>query len=301
MSMLKNKRAILLPSYDVERYGGPDNWNSQQGIEERKNSVQAVEKILAVHQNYDTPVTLYFLGRLLELETGYQKVIDHLGNFQEKVDIANHTYSHPLVRPHQLRTDKQAISSEELAQEIAKTQKIIKDIFGYQSRGLKVPLGYYQGLQGYPEVLKVISDSGLQYIMSDYRNAGDLADQPVSWLTQDGQLRQPYFYTADGFPQLLEITGQGWHDCLLFGLSEQEKLKEDLTTQDPQQALAYYLKDLKFALDKGLVFAPVLHPWSLGKIDPEMVILKGLLSFARDNKILVLNHKEYYNLCQSTL
>ncbi|MDP3698727.1 MAG: polysaccharide deacetylase family protein [Nanoarchaeota archaeon] len=267
--------SILVMGYDVERYMSP---------EDRMSSLQGVKKIIALHRAYHAPFTFFMLGKLLEYDDYVAELKKELALAGDLADIQQHTYSHPLLKVNERymrEKNRKPLSVSEIDAEIKKANHIIESKLGVKVFGLKTPIGFHKGLQGEKAILDVLKKNGMRFVSSDLVGKGD---HPPALLEEDGKLRQHYVYENG----LTEVPTHGWHDThiLLKNMSPYKGVKE---------ACAYYQNELSKAHNKGMMYAPNLHPfiYSDRDHDPQASIVETFLSFAKANKIPVMSYAGY--------
>lgn len=292
--------AALMITYDTEMFG-PRFMALHQWLGCRVNdhtiTSRWIEKASEIHTRLDAPFTSFIVGKLIE---------QHVDEFKAMVrdvpqmDVQSHTYSHmalktivfepPMeylkIRPLQSGpgTDEDrgvrvvtGGSIEGIRSELAKTRELIKDVCGVDCIGISGPGGYYRGLSDRRDVLQVIWDEGHKISRSYSRNQDDFAPNPWD--------KQPFWYKAQGFPDILEIPVQDWQDVFwrdLYGWNN----------------ISGYLDHLKRGVDviveRDLVWAVGLHEWSAIENDPRMTVVEGLIKYAQDKGVELLSCKQYY-------
>ncbi|PJB62216.1 MAG: hypothetical protein CO095_19025, partial [Armatimonadetes bacterium CG_4_9_14_3_um_filter_58_7] len=162
-------------------------------------SLKAVEVVAAVHRKHGAPATFFFVGQLLEAQG--ERYAAALGE-DNLFDIQSHTYSHYGLKGNAPEHVARA------AEELQKTADLIDEHFGKRPIGVCGPGGYENGLQDCPNMLRVLWDSGARYISTDGRGPGGTIPSPLT---------QPYWYAEQGFPTLLELPAQDFHENVLKG------------------------------------------------------------------------------------
>jgi len=111
------------------------------------------------------------------------------------MDVQGHAYSH---RPFKKSLHgNNPLGSDEMRHELVTTRSLIREKLGYETTGLRTPLGYYRGLQGQDDTLRILTELGFAFVSSDLRNENDLFPSP--WYDKNGAFRQPYFYDQDKY------------------------------------------------------------------------------------------------------
>ena len=272
----------LVLTYDLERYGNPSlEANHPQNLQDRKYALSGLELILKIHKKYNVGGTVFVLGKLLELCKN--EVTKLFSNYP--IDIQQHTYSHILFKEHKNRSKKPA-SLSDIKREIKITNNLIKDYLKVDVIGLCTPIGYYEGLKSEKEILKFLKKEGFKFVKSDTRDIGNKLPGPF---VVNGKIKQPYFYNNG----ILELTGQGWHDCVIKGLIPHELPPK--IANSPIEELSYYLKDLKFAQNnQNQIYSPGFHPWSIAMKDPAGYVIESLIKYSIKNNIVITSAKDFY-------
>lgn len=272
----------LVLTYDLERYGNSSlETNHPQNLQDRKYALSGLELILKIHKKYKVGGTVFVLGRLLELcKNEITKLIRRYA-----IDIQQHTYSHILFKEDKNRSKKPAKLSD-IKHEIKITNDLIKDYLEVDVIGLSTPIGYYEGLKSEKEVLMFLKKEGFKFVKSDSRDIGNKLPGPF---VVNGKIKQPYFYPNG----ILELTGQGWHDCVIKGLIPHEMPPK--IANNPIEELSYYLNDLKVARNnQNQIYSPSFHPWSIAMRDPTGYVIESLIKYSIKNNIIITSAKDFF-------
>ena len=175
------------------------NWNTW--LDETLASVTQITQLLKKHE---VPATFFIVGKVIE-RAGQD--LSNLLDDSFLFDIGSHTYSHMEILSVHTKTQNK------FKNELIKTSKLIRKHFDKEPLGFCAPGGFFKGLRGYPEHLRILSEQGHRFVRTD--GIGP-PDQPMP-----GLFTQPYWHTKDGFPDLLEIPVTGWHCNLLFNTGGQ--------------------------------------------------------------------------------
>ena len=213
-------------------------------------------------------------------------------------DVGSHTYSHADI----VNEDPAAL--ERFSEELVLTSDLIFDYFEERPLGFCAPGWRYKGLQGHPAQLAILWDQGYRYIGSD--NSGP----PEQW--QPSPMTQPYWYAEEGFPELFEVPGTGWHCNYLFNTGGQnddwtpapgypdgtvlEKLP--VTVEEGFQVRS---REFRYCIKNHLVYSPSMHPWSVYRFDPELKHVDSLIRMARAEAVPVMNCRQLYETYRDTL
>ena len=232
-----------------------------------------------MHNSFQIPCTAFILGQtLLENTDVIEKLlVEPLWNIEQ------HTFSHvPLrtVRPkNELHKSVESESLEIIEKDIARANVLLEDILGIQCKGLCTPKGYFKGLKDRKDILEILASNGLQFVRSYGRNEQDW--QPVPFEIQ------PFWYEEEGFPDILEIPGQGWQDTIwrrVHGWNNREDFIQ-------------YLKDsVNCVVRNHLVWSCVFHDWSCIRKDPDLNIMKEFFEYAKERGARFMSHLEFYEM-----
>ena len=192
-------RGTILLGYDVESAS-----DSTRGF------LQGARQL---HQKYDVPWTIYLTGQTLtaRVEDVREVIADPL------LTVGQHTYNHVLLKSIYMQPgDGQPVHGrspnffhqggtlEQVREEIDSTQTLIEDLLQIECQGLTGPWGYYRGLVDRPDILQILADNSIQWIRTNARDYRDCQPTPFS--------EQPFFYTDQGFEDILELGVQGYQD-----------------------------------------------------------------------------------------
>lgn len=271
----------LVLTYDFERYGNSSlPVNHSKNIQDRRFALNGLEIILGIHKKHNVGGTIFILGRLLEL--CYKEIKELFSKCL--MDIQQHTYSHILFRKDKYR-ERMPASLLEIKREIKITNILIKRHLEVDVIGLSTPIGFYNGLKDEKEILQIIKNEGIKFIKSDLR--GPENELPGPFIVS-GRLKQPYYYKNG----ILELTGHGWHDCVIKGLVPHEMPSKFV--DNPVEELSYYINDLNFAIKNNLIYSPSFHPWSIAMKDPKGFVIDNLIKYAIKNNVEIISASELY-------
>ncbi len=212
--------ATLLIGYDTEaaavgeglaRFIGPEVPQYRAALDPEVTR-RGVRLLAGLHEELGAPCTFFLCGRTL---LHALDAIEPLAG-SELFDIQQHTYSHVVFRDVRYRaegTEAEAVLPETphvaLREELRFTSELIRKYLGRDCIGLRTPFGYYRGLRGRPDLLEIVRDSGHRFVTSWGRNEEN--GNPTPWV-------QPFRYSEEGYPDLLEIPFQFWLDGIWFDL-----------------------------------------------------------------------------------
>ena len=160
----------------------------------------ACRKIVEVHKRFEMPATFFILGKTLDANPSeYRQLLDH-----PLFEIATHTYTHQMLRDNDFCGS--AVSMDERRKEIFKGKEAVERVFERPCIGLRPGCGFDNALKDEPKVLELIREAGIQYVSS------------LLWgpdYSLPALLREPFNYETEGFPDIWELPGHGWHENLL--------------------------------------------------------------------------------------
>jgi len=241
----------------------------------------ACRKIVAVHKKFEMPATFFITGKTLEANAKEYKTLlaDPL------FEVASHTWSHKLLRDNALCGS--AVSAQEKREEIFKAKELIERVFEQPCVGLRPAVGFDNAFRGARDVLELVQEAGFRYVSS------------LLWgpdCSMPALIEAPFRYSTDGFADLWELPGHGWHENLLKDHNRWGSRRLTLWPSPmPEGIPTKFVKTPRdefevnrIFLDKALEMnkphvSLIWHPWSLHAFDPEMKMLE--LTFAHARKI----------------
>lgn len=241
--------------------------------------LKACEKIVAVHQRLQIPATFFILAKLLEAHPKeYRALLD-----DPLFEVASHTHDHQMLRDNAF-CGKAAVP-EQIRKEIVTSKKVIEDVFQKPCTGLRPGCGFDNALRGAKEVLTLVAEAGYGYASS------------LLWgsdYSMPALLTEPFTYSQDGFPELWELPGHGWHENLLKNHNRWGARRVTLWPSPmPEAVPADFVKtpEDEFAINRvfldrasggGCTFVSLVwHPWSLHQFDADMKMLDLTFAYVR--------------------
>jgi len=227
------------------------------------------------------PATFFLTGKTLEANpTEYRDLLD-----DPLFEVASHTYSHKMLRDHPFCGP--AASAREIREEILRGKQCVEDLFQRPCIGFRAACCWDNGLRGAPEILQVVCEAGFRYVST------------VAWgpqFTLPSPLRDPFTYGDDGFPDLWEFPGHGWHENLLKGKNSWGPLRillfpplmpqaiPDDYVQTPEEEFVVNNRPfIDKALSDSMAYVSLIwHPWSLSRFDPEMKMLDMTFTYVQE-------------------
>jgi peptidoglycan/xylan/chitin deacetylase (PgdA/CDA1 family) len=246
---------------------------------ESPGCLAACRKIVEVHRRFEMPATFFILGKVLDANPAeYRKLLD-----DPLFEIASHTYSHRMLRDNDFCGP--AVSMDERRKEVFKGKETVERVFERDCIGLRPGCGFVDALRGEPKVLELVQKAGFKYISS------------LLWgpdHSMPALLREPFNYKAEGFPEIWELPGHGWHENLLKDHNRWGPRRltlwpppfpeaiPDSFCKTPKDEFEVNRVFLDKALQTNKPFISLIwHPWSLGKFDPEMKMLELTFTYVR--------------------
>ncbi|MCZ7643670.1 MAG: polysaccharide deacetylase family protein [Planctomycetota bacterium] len=258
-------KTTFIPAYDTECAG---------------RCLEACRTIVPLHRELGVPATFFLVTKLLEgaERKPYQELLG-----QPDFEVGSHTVTHPLLRDHPALNGK-GVAWERVVDEVTRSKATIEDAFGRACEGFRSPCGFDDGLAGAPELVELVARTGYTY--SSCLGWGPLYTLPVP-------LYQARTYAELGQPDLWEFPLHGWHENVLKGHNATPARFLLWPPVYPEHHVPGYVKTpeeefevLRFFIDKALeqeleYVTPIWHPWSLGKFDPEMKMLRMTFEYVR--------------------
>lgn len=272
--------ATLLVGYDVESFAIGEGLArlGDHGLSqptEPSSTPEAMEVIVRNHEEFDAPATLFVCGRTL---------VHHVDLFRELsehplLDIQQHTYSHTLFKP-DYWNDGVFLPSppEAIETELTMTSAALKRYLDVDCIGLRTPHGHHLGLSDKPEMLDVLERCGIRFVSSWGRN--DKGENPTPMSVQ------PFWYSEQGHPEILEIPFQHWLDGVWFEDHGVDKGRE----------FAQVLRDgVDEIVAADLVYGGCFHDWTMLRYDEAGTgWVRSLLSYAREREVEILSYADFY-------
>jgi signal transduction histidine kinase len=248
-------------------------------------SATATRAVAAVHRRHQAPATFFIVTRLLETAGNeFRAILD-----DELFDVQSHTHTHARLKELTASGERQA-----LKRELELPRELIRNTFGREVQGLTTPGGYTDGLQGQGALLGRLHESEVRFVRSDARGPTETVPAPLT---------QPYWYAAEGFPDVLELPPQLWHDNILKGYTEGSTRWPPAVPwgvpaappESPEQEFAVWRAGAEYAARNGLrVYMPTMHAWSMHRLSNDVRTLDLLLGHVRDLGMEVVSCREVY-------
>lgn len=261
---------IILAGYDIEA-------RAEYG--DGKSTRLFFDNAVPIHNNLRIPCTAFALGQtLLENVELFQKI-----SAEPMWNIEQHTFSHVPFRSIEPCDENwksvKGATIADISYEVSKANELIQRILGITCNGLCAPKGYFNGLRGRKDILRVLEADSIKFVRSYGRNENDW--QPVPFEVQ------PFWYEEDGFPDILEVPMQGWQDTIwrrTFGWNNRSGF------------LKYLRESVDYVLQKHLVWSCAFHDWSCIREDPDLNIMKEFFKYALKKGATFLSHLAFYEM-----
>lgn len=272
-------------------------WSAQPGLhipppvlDEALAAAARLVEILARHQ---TRATFFLVGRLLEAAGSEYRTL--LAGH----DVQCHTYSHHIIHaghPGLYPGHPVYDLPPEAERSVRRGIELIEHWFGYRPEGLCAPGGSPNGLRGQPEVLRILWTNGIRFVKSDNLGTPETPMLPSRI--------HPYTYAEEGYPELWELPGVGWHCTLTLPRDPvgdwpprsviPDGPLVDHPPQTPAEHIAWVKQELDYVRAQGYQFSPSWHPWSLYRFDPQMEVVDALLEYAEKTGMPVSTYREVW-------
>ena len=261
--------------------------------------LEGIASVAEVHTKHNIPATFFLVAELVKNASA--ELLDILKD--PLFDIQCHSFTHENL----IEIEN---NNSILTREIADSKHLIEDTFGCGVIGFTTPGSFTHGLIGKPKILEVLWKSGYNYIRSVGKGPFDTSPAPLT---------QPFWYSEEGYPELLELALHGWHDNILSGQpfptywppifpwGYPSKMPE--TPYEMYEVFAPFIDHC--VSNDILTFVPCFHPWSVYRVDKkavhldlifthakrymEVVSCSGIYKIIDKNKSLANNHLKISN------
>jgi len=247
-----------------------------------KTLEKSITALTKLHVEMQVPATFFIVGKTLKMG---KNILRRLKEHEDLFDIQQHTFSHLPLKTINPKSDLAAVTNDydviapsisKIRSEIKKTSELLLDLLDVECKGIRGPWGYYQGLLGRPQVLEILSENGIEFSSTYLRNKDDFFPVPLSV--------QPFFYTDEGFPKILEIPAQDWIDCVWRTVNGWGRNK----------AFASHISSVIKKLSRDTIWGTCFHDWSVISNDPELDIMRSMFEKASEMKIKINSYGRYY-------
>lgn len=270
-------RGTLLIGYDVERIPGRvpgEAWVGQPVPEDATDVF--LQNVLRIHREVGVPATLFVVGCKIERYRPPLEACLRSGRFE----IAQHTQEHrPLKTVVEESAENiylPAVPFDQIEEQLARPVELLQKHLGVHCRGVTAPYSYYRGLADRPDILEIIARCQMSYVRSYGRNSVDYF--PLGWEVQ------PFWYSRQGFPDLLETPMQGWIDA-------------QWRREHGWENWAAYHAYLKGRIDElegnGLCWSLCQHDWTSVFYDEHLIWTRRLLEYAAE-RVNIVTYEAFY-------
>ena len=261
--------------------------------------IDALPRIVAMHEKYDMPATFFVVTRLLDSHG--DELVARIGG-HPLFEIGSHTRTHILLRDN--RFCGKAGPRDQFEDEIGGSRRILEERFNCAVAGFRAPVSFHNAFRGAPELLEMLHKAGYGYSSS------------LGWGPHDSLPVLPldaFTYAGDGYPALWEIPACGWHENLLKGNNKWDPRPLQLYPHPmPEAAVTDFVKTpeeefgvhklfLDRAVEDGLGHVSLIwHPWSLRAFDPEMRMLELVFEYVRERGLPTATFAGYFDTLKGT-
>jgi peptidoglycan/xylan/chitin deacetylase (PgdA/CDA1 family) len=262
---------------------------------ETPDCLPACRKIVEMHRRYEMPATFFVVGQMLENNPAeYRELLD-----DPLFEVASHTYSHKMLRDQPFCAP--AEPDPEVRRQILLGKEWVETVFERPCVGMRPGCGFDNGFSEALLVLSTCREAGYRYVSSLLW--GPDFSLPIP-------LNPPHSYEPDGYPDIWELPGHGWHDNLLKNNNQwgprriisfppvlPEIIPPDFL-ETPAEEFAIYRLVIDRACEIDLPHVSLVwHPWSLDLFDPEMVMLDMTFQYVRDQGMEAGTYAELADRC----
>ncbi len=255
----------LVIGYNVE-------WTDDRDVSE--SFLKAVRRR---HEKLDAPCTLYLRREIFEW---HHELIESLSG-RELFDLQI-TIPGPMKTVCQVAENETSVwpgaSIEEIEHEVRDTSRVVEEVTGEAPIGLSDSLGSYRGLSDRPDILQILDKNGIRFTRTWSRNEKDW--QPVDFGIE------PFWYTFQGFPHILEFPSQGWQLAII----------RKLYGWDDTQGYADYLAaDVDEVAERNdMVWSFWVQDWSALREDEDLTIMRDFIQSVQKNSIDIRTQRYVY-------
>lgn len=260
-------------------------------LENPELCLKAAPVLVRWHERYEVPATFFLLGQVLDQKGEELRAI--FGD-SPLFDLQSHTYSHRMLRDSAMHGP--GISLEEMRKEVALGKQRVEETFGRPCVGTRSGCGFFRGMQGEPERLSIFAGCGMKYISTDLRGPGD---------SIPSGLQQAYWYDEEGFPELLELPGHGWHDNVLKGFQKVQLCLPwplampwgvpNRPVRTPDEEFAVQRVWISKGVALGVDFISlVYHPWSIYRLSEDCRIVELLIQYVKELGLPTITYTALY-------
>ena len=262
----------IYPWWEFARRPNGHNRTYQEVVscegERLRECLDGVRAVTEVHLRHEAPASFYLVGALVEAAgTELQEILS-----DPLFDVESHSFTHANLPG--IKDDSAA-----LRHELVDSKKLIEDTFGKSVHGLTAPGGHVWGFEGEGQILDVLWEAGYRFVRTAAAGPGGTVPAP---------LHQPFWYTMDGYSDLLEMPNHAWHDNILTGQPGLSNWPPVIPWRYPDKVAEIgfevyeaYAPGLDYLVENDLVtYSPAFHPWSIYRVSRRAEQIDLLLSHA---------------------
>jgi len=276
-----------------------DNLNTKENnLVIAKDVFEFLTNTNSILNKLDIKRTYFICGLFLEYMEkifGGRALRESFGIGSPLSEVADHTYSHQIFKHIPSRPNIINMPLYKILDEYRYNTTLFRRVFNndYSRRGLRTPLGHYNGLTGELEMLSALKSEGVLYISSDLRDSFNSIYPP---LLDGAKPRQPYYYECG----LLEIPSHGWQDTA-FSRTTSSPINRRVP-QSYAEILSYYRELFITAQSISNQFATpfyvglVLHPAAMVLYDTERNFWHDLYKMSVELDVGFLQYCDLLNL-----
>ena len=150
-----------------------------------------------MHLRHRAPASFFIVAQLaVAAGARLREILDH-----DLFDLQSHSFTHDNMLA--IRDDAAAVRRE-----LVDSKRVIEDLFGREVIGFTAPGGFAHGFLGEARLLEALWEAGYRYVRTLSWQPNNVAPAPLT---------QPFWFSDDGYPDLLEISAHAWHDNILTG------------------------------------------------------------------------------------
>jgi hypothetical protein len=203
----------------------------------------------ALFRELGIPVTWFLTGKTLQRYPDAFREVEAAGG----IELQAHTYDHILLKTVLMKVPKgktihgstgwfffRGGSLDEIDADLARCQDVFERVLGRRATGLTGPWGYYRGLGDRPDLLELVDRHGFRMLRTFARNEHDAQPVPLEW--------QPFFYTVQGFPHILELLVHDYQDDFYWEAFEDRREGESYADRLKSVARRVAGEDLTWSL-----------------------------------------------------
>lgn len=244
---------------------------------ESPSCIENLETIVNMHKKHKMPATFFIVADILNMSN--KSMVKELLD-DPLFEIASHSYSHKVVLDHPI-----CGKEEDARKEIVDSKKMLEDIFGKEIVGFRTPCGYPEGLKDEEQLLELVNEAGYRYISTMLWGPG---------FSLPADIVKSFSYEKEGYKEIWEIPGHGWHENVLKGHSKIGIPLMLWPAKWPDAAIPKgYIKTPNEEFEVNRCFLDtarkenkehitfIWHPWSLARFDKEMKMLDLTFSYVR--------------------